>query len=134
MANRRQPVILVIDDDAAIRDLLSRIMQRLGIATITASNGAEAIALYNVFGSLIDAITVDAVMPIMDGGEALYELRRRGAQQPAIAISGQPQAEIDRIFARAQPNDVIMKPCSIPALIDVLSRWGLVREAALVAS
>jgi CheY-like chemotaxis protein len=134
MSTRRESVILIVDDDDAIRDLLSRLMCRLGIKTLTAANGAEGVIVYEAHANEIDAIMLDAVMPVMDGGEALYEIRRRGARQPAIAISGQQSCEIARIFSRERPDEVLAKPCTIDDLLRTLSKWNLVPKAQLVAS
>ena len=126
---RHNPVILIVDDDAAIRDLLSKLMERLGIRTLTAADGAAGVAAFEANQSEIDAIMLDAVMPVMDGGEALYQLRRRGARQPVIAISGQPRTDIDRIFYRATPDQVLHKPCTVEGILHALARWGLVPPA-----
>jgi CheY-like chemotaxis protein len=126
MASQPQPVILIVDDDAALRDLLSKLMERLGIRTLTAADGAEGVATYMKNRADIDAILLDAIMPVMDGGEALLEMRKQGARQPVIAISGQPRHDIDRIFARATPDQVLHKPCTVEGILHVLARWDLV--------
>ncbi|MGH9467182.1 MAG: hybrid sensor histidine kinase/response regulator [Terriglobales bacterium] len=65
--------ILVIDDDPATRDLMSRFLTRLGYRVAVASNGVEGLLLARATHPLL--ITLDVLMPSMDGWRVLNELR-----------------------------------------------------------
>lgn len=67
--------VLVVDDEAAIRDLLENWLEVSGFEVKTASNGAEALEMAKEVNP--DAIVMDASMPIMSGFEALAEFKRR---------------------------------------------------------
>jgi DNA-binding response OmpR family regulator len=71
--------ILVIDDDAAVRDLMSRFLSRLGFHVITAASGDEGLRLAKQFNPLV--ITLDVVMPQCDGWAVLKKLKA----DPALA-------------------------------------------------
>ncbi len=65
--------VMVVDDDKDARDLLSDYLQELGTEVITASNGAEALKIAKEWHP--DIITLDLMMPGMDGWEVLQTLK-----------------------------------------------------------
>ncbi len=65
--------VLVVDDDPAARDLLSRFLRREGFAVLTASTGGQAMRM--VREHVPDVITLDVIMPGMDGWEVLRALK-----------------------------------------------------------
>ena len=79
--------ILVVDDDAAARDLVSRNLTREGLAVVTAQNGEDALRLAREHRP--DVITLDVVMPGMDGWQVLRELKADSslAEIPVILIT-----------------------------------------------
>ena len=68
-----KPLILVVDDDEGIRSLLTQILVNAGYEVITAENGKEAIELAKK--KKPDLITMDLMMPVMDGETAIKHLR-----------------------------------------------------------
>jgi signal transduction histidine kinase/CheY-like chemotaxis protein len=74
----RQPehalgTVLIIDDDAAVREVLTRFLTREGFRTLSASSGAEGVRLARE--KRPDAITLDVMMPEMDGWSVLLALK-----------------------------------------------------------
>jgi len=75
---------LIVDDQEANRDVLSQVLERIGVAIDTAENGA--IALERVKAEMPDIVFMDIRMPVMDGPEALKHLREtHGEDAPIIA-------------------------------------------------
>ena len=74
-----QDTILVIDDDAAVRDLMSRFLSKSGFRVVVASNGEEGLRLAKQEKPLV--ITLDVVMPEFDGWSVLKKLK----SDPALA-------------------------------------------------
>jgi signal transduction histidine kinase/DNA-binding NarL/FixJ family response regulator len=74
-----QDTILVIDDDAAVRDLMSRFLSKSGFRVVVASNGEEGLRLAKQDKPLV--ITLDVVMPEFDGWSVLKKLK----SDPALA-------------------------------------------------
>ncbi len=78
--------ILVIDDDAQIRELLRRILVSEGFAVAEASNGHEALEIQN--RDPADLIITDIIMPEKGGIETIRELRAQNPDIKIIAMSG----------------------------------------------
>ena len=108
--------ILITDDAAFMRTMLKGILQNEGYQFIEAVNGMEM--LEKVKTERPDLITLDITMPIMDGLEALKELKRRGDKTPVIMCSamGQQAMVIDAIQHGA--IDFIVKPFKPDKILD----------------
>jgi CheY-like chemotaxis protein len=76
-----EPTVLIVDDDAQIREALSILLDDEGIRCVTASNGAEAIRLLCENKLRPDMIVLDLMMPIMNG----WEFRVAQLANPGIA-------------------------------------------------
>ena len=79
--------VLVVDDDASVRGLLARTLENEGYRVISAGNGVQALALAREHKP--QAITLDVLMPKMDGWSALKELKADAALRdiPVIMVS-----------------------------------------------
>ncbi len=79
--------VLVVDDDASVRGLLARTLENEGYRVIPAGNGIEALALARAHRP--QAITLDVLMPQMDGWGALKELKADAALRdiPVIMVT-----------------------------------------------
>lgn len=78
--------ILIIDDEAMIRDLLVKILEREGYETVTASGGKDGIKIHRE--NPADLIITDLIMPEKAGIETIMELRRDFQDVKIIAMSG----------------------------------------------
>jgi two-component system cell cycle sensor histidine kinase/response regulator CckA len=81
-------LILVVDDEASIREVTRAILETLGYRVITANDGAEAVALYAQHREELGVVLMDMVMPIMDGPVAIRTLYKIDPQVKVIAVSG----------------------------------------------
>ena len=99
--------VLVVDDDADIRESLCALLEGEGYATITATNGAEAVeqmALHNPC-----FVILDLMMPVMDG----WEVRTRMQEAPSLSeipvcvLTATPEwAPLDAACILAKPVDI----------------------------
>ena len=82
-----QDTVLVIDDDASVRDLMSRFLSKSGFRVVVASNGEEGLRLAKQENPLV--ITLDVVMPEFDGWSVLKKLKSDPAlaQIPVIIVT-----------------------------------------------
>lgn len=78
--------ILLIEDDAAIRGLLVRMLTAAGHEVAASTNGAEGLAAWRERGA--DLVLTDMQMPEMNGIEVILQLRAFAPTVPVIAMSG----------------------------------------------
>ena len=133
MAKKSSERILVADDDATSRTLLSRILTAAGFLCTQAPDGIEALkSLHDDPPSLL---LLDFDMPGMDGAEVLKKLRRDGnpaiAQIPAIMLTGHGGEESEVLCLEAGADDFVTKPINqavLRARIDTQLRLRSMRS------
>jgi CheY-like chemotaxis protein len=81
-------LILIIDDEAAIREITSETLQAYGYKAMTASDGAEGVALFAENKGRIKVVITDIMMPVMDGTAAILALKKMNPDVKIIAASG----------------------------------------------
>src|SRR5262245_16741904 len=87
-------VVLVADDEPAIRSLAILILKSAGHAVVAAGNGLEAIALYRGTPEQYDLVITDLDMPVMDGYQLILLIRETKPAAKIIAMSGNPAREL----------------------------------------
>ncbi len=100
--------VLVVDDEAAIRDSLHMILEYEGYRVDEAASGTQALA--KVGERAPDAIVLDIKMPEMDGLEFLKALRERGYEMPVLMISGHADVATAVEATRRGAFDFFEKP------------------------
>jgi hypothetical protein len=81
-------LILLVDDEPAIRDAERRTLERHGYRVLQAAEGIDALAQFHTHQGLIRAVITDAMMPVMDGITLCRTLKRLSPQTPIIVSSG----------------------------------------------
>jgi CheY-like chemotaxis protein len=84
----RGECILVVDDEAAVRSITEQTLLTYGYRVLTATDGADAIAVFGRRAPEIDLVLTDTVMPIMDGPTAIRALLRIEPSAKVIIASG----------------------------------------------
>jgi two-component system, NtrC family, nitrogen regulation response regulator NtrX len=100
--------VLVVDDEAAIRDSLHMILEYEGYRVEEAASGSQA--LTKVGERAPDAVVLDIKMPEMDGLEFLKALRERGYEMPVLMISGHADVATAVEATRRGAFDFFEKP------------------------
>lgn len=113
--------VLIVDDDAPIRNLLHQVFKRLGLPTREARDGVEALSC--IEEQMPDLVMLDLMMPRMNGWQVLEHLRDNGVldQLPVVVLTavGPVRAEGLKEFPiRA----VLGKPFEIRELIDTVQQ------------
>jgi two-component system OmpR family response regulator len=107
-------VILIVDDDAHIRNVVRFALQKAGFVTVEAANGVQALA--EAEARKPDLVVLDIMMPEMDGTEVCRRLRAR-CRVPIIFLSSRDE-EIDRIVGlELGGDDYVSKPFSPRELV-----------------
>jgi hypothetical protein len=81
-------LVLVVDDEASIREITKTSLEVHNYQALTASDGIEAVALYVQHPDEISVVLVDMMMPSMDGLTTIRTLQKINSQVKIIAVSG----------------------------------------------
>jgi two-component system, OmpR family, response regulator len=107
--------LLVVDDEATIRELLSGSLRLVGFEVMTAASGAEAVRA--AASGRPDLVLLDVMMPDGDGFETLRRIRSGGADVPVIFLTARDE-EPDRVTGFAVGgDDYVTKPFSLNELL-----------------
>ncbi|MBD8555814.1 response regulator [Rhizobium sp. CFBP 8762] len=109
-------VVLLVEDEEAVRRGGKRMLETRGYTVYEAGSGVEALEIMEEFGSTVDIVVSDVVMPEMDGPTLLTELRKSYPDLKFIFVSGYAEDA----FARNLPADAkfgfLPKPFSLKQL------------------
>lgn len=100
--------VLVVEDNPDLRDLVSMCIRKTGASVSTAENGKIALEMVNE--NDFDLILMDIQMPVMDGVEAIIQLRLSGKTTPVIALTANAMKEDKEKYLAIGANDFIPKP------------------------
>jgi len=109
-ASRSKGTVLIVDDEALIREVASAMLQDIGFDIIEATNGKEAVALYRQHQPAIRAVLLDMTMPQMDGKTCFSELKKINPDVRVLISSGYTEQDINKLFAEHVPAAFIQKP------------------------
>jgi PAS domain S-box-containing protein len=112
--------ILVVDDETSILSITSETLQTFGYQVLTATNGAEAVAIYAQQKKKIAAVLTDLSMPVMDGRATIYALLKINPKAKIIAMSGLDEADSVAQAATAGIKHFISKPYTAGTLLKTL--------------
>ena len=109
-----EQTIMVVDDDAAIRDVVATVLEEEGYTVITAASGEEALAMLH--GRLPALVILDMRMPVMDGWEFAERVRARYENRVPLLVM---TAAVDARQRAAQVGaaGILSKPFDLHDLI-----------------
>jgi two-component system, chemotaxis family, chemotaxis protein CheY len=118
MTASKRGAVLVVDDDADIRDAVEESLSDAGYAVVTAAGGVEALALLPGLPRPC-VVLLDWMMPGMTGGEFLLRAQESGALAgiPVLLFTASRRPEVPPGVA-----EVISKPIDLDALLDFVAR------------
>ena len=115
-----EKVVLVVDDEPAVKEIQALILEQAGYEVLCASDGREAVEVFEQKGDSIDCVLVDLSMPRLNGEETLHALRGLRSDVRVVLTSGFTEQEmLDRSKANGF-NAVVQKPCSRAALLKTI--------------
>jgi CheY-like chemotaxis protein len=108
-------VILVVDDDEGLRETIAEVLADDGYAVVTASNGAEAIALLSVLRPAF--MLLDLMMPVVNGWQVVEWLKANAARAVRYCI-------MTAVPAHAPEGEayVLAKPMQLESLLEVVNQ------------
>ena len=121
LAHGRGELILVADDDEAVREVLRRSLEEHGYRVVTAANGAEAVAQFKLRSSDVALLISDRSMPVMDGVKAAGAIQQVRPELPVIFLSG--EADPPNGDGTGNPTTVqsLAKPVELDSLLRAIS-------------
>lgn len=111
-------LVLLVEDERALRKVMELVLQGEGYDVMTANNGREALAL--LAQSLPDLIISDLVMPEMDGGELVRNIRA-DSRLSSIPILLMSSAFPSELAERDMVNQCLEKGGSLDVLLDAIT-------------
>jgi two-component system, chemotaxis family, chemotaxis protein CheY len=125
------PKVLVIDDDAMVRDTITFVLQRNGFNIATAEDGDQGALAYR--RERPDVVITDIIMPQQEGLGMIVRIRREHPGAKIIAISGGGRIGNIDVLAAARTlgvDDIIAKPFEPEELLDRVNRVIALPSAA----
>lgn len=115
-------MVLLAEDDRAVRDLIVLALERLNCRVITADNGATALALVRVHRPQL--VLLDILLPQLNGLEVLRQLGDRALLDhvPVIVISALGYREVVQQALKAGAKDFVLKPFDVGLLTGKVQR------------
>jgi CheY-like chemotaxis protein len=114
---RGTETILLAEDDSAVRQLTTRILERAGHRVIAAKDGEGAVSLFEQHRGEIDLLLFDVVMPGMGGRTAFERIREMDPDIPCLFASGYSVDALHTDFVLEEGMNLIPKPFEAAALI-----------------
>lgn len=112
------PCVLVVDDEDAIREIVSAALRRYGCHAEVAASGEEALELLQLHGEYA-LVLLDLNMPGLTGWDVLARIRQRDPELPVIIMSGTAQAS--EVIRRGATGS-LPKPFSLEELIQLVGQ------------
>jgi DNA-binding response OmpR family regulator len=131
---RERPLVLVVDDEASVREALERALRLEGFAVLTADGGRAALDAIRARPPAV--IVLDVTMPDLDGVAVVRRLRADGLDVPVCILSARDDVD-DRVRGlQAGADDYLVKPFALAELTArlhaLLRRHGVTGDAPLV--
>lgn len=120
--------ILIVEDDAALSQLFSRVLIKNGYLTFTAGDGVEALDVID--REYIDLIISDIMMPRMDGYALVRALREAGSTLPVLMITAKDGFSDMQQGFLSGTDDYLVKPVNVNEM--VLRVGALLRRAQMI--
>lgn len=111
--------MLVVDDEPAIRALVTKIVERAGYPVDSARDGADAIEKLEVENYAV--MVVDLMMPNVDGYALIDHIKARGGARPAIIVISAGDAAALRRLDGSMVHSILRKPFDIDVLGDLIA-------------
>lgn len=120
--------ILIVEDDAELRQLFQRVLVKNGYQVKGVSNGQQA--LEHIAQEYVDLVITDIMMPVMDGYELVRSLRELSPHLPVMMITAKDTFDDMKLGFLSGTDDYMVKPVNINEM--VLRVGALLRRAQMV--
>lgn len=112
-----QETVLVVDDEDAVRNVLTRMLKANGYAAVSASTAAAALKLF-AEGRRFDLVVCDQRMPAMSGDECLERIWAIVPDQRVLRVAGAVHESDDTVGVSGRETPVLIKPFTMDRLLE----------------
>jgi two-component system cell cycle sensor histidine kinase/response regulator CckA len=119
MAERTKPAILLVEDEDAVRRVISRMLSGRGYTVFESHRADDGLQVFLAHAQAIDLAIIDMVMPGMSGLDLASELSRLRPDIKVLYISGYSESIAMDVIAHRSPELVLLKPFTAT---DLMSR------------
>jgi DNA-binding NtrC family response regulator len=109
--------LLLVDDETAFLEAMTRRLNRRDFQILTAASGLEALEVLSESGEKIEVVILDVKMPGMDGVETLSEIKRKFPLIEVIMLTGHATVDSAIDGMKKGAYDYLMKPCDMDVLV-----------------
>lgn len=109
--------LLLVDDETAFLDAMTRRLNKRDFEILTATSGFEALEVLSESGEKIEVVILDVKMPGMDGVETLSEIKRKFPLIEVIMLTGHATVDSAIDGMKQGAYDYLMKPCDMEVLV-----------------
>lgn len=114
--NKGSATVLLIDDDFMILDIGKKMLEKIGLEVLTASDGYKALDIYTKDHKSIDVVIIDMIMPEISGIDLYYKLKKINPDIKTLIASGYRKSrDIDKILSKGNSR-FIQKPFNMEHL------------------
>lgn len=125
MLANKKPVILVVDDDQAVRELIRIMLESVGFDVFVADGGKAALAIASIPDIIIDIVITDILMPHMNGRELANRICAFKPFIKVLFVSAYTAEILTTHNLCPEGSDFIKKPFTKATLLDRISRvWA----------
>jgi CheY-like chemotaxis protein len=121
------PCVLVVDDEAVVRQIVKLALERAGRRVLLADSGEAAVDILQRNPSKVELVVLDWKMPVMDGSETLIRLREIRPDLKVIVSSGFARSEAEERFGGSGITGYLQKPYRMSELAAMVNDATLMR-------
>lgn len=114
--------VLLVDDDAMIRETVGVILEDMGYTVLLAEGGREGLAVYQERAEEISLVLLDMTMPDMDGAQCLQALREINPKVNIVVSSGYQESYVVKDLGDCVADGFVQKPYTPECLDEVLRK------------
>jgi CheY-like chemotaxis protein len=116
----RGELVLVVDDEAASRESLRRLLEAYGYQVIVAADGAAGLAAFSQSRDKVQVVLTDMMMPLMNGPAMIHALRSLDPRLSILGMSGLLELQGGKGLEQVELSAVLAKPFTAGELLRVL--------------
>lgn len=115
--SHKNRLVLVIDDEEAVREAVADILQYEGVKVITAVDGENGLTTFSTYKDDVELILLDLSMPGMSGAETYQEIKKIDPKVKIIISSGYDEEDAGKTFLRQEATGFLQKPYKMNHLV-----------------